>query len=72
MNKTSIRDLIRRAEELATDIETMRDDAQAEWDERSERWQESDKGTDAQEAIDQLDTAADYINDAVTEMENLL
>lgn len=45
MNKTAVRDLIKRAEDLQTDIETMRDDLQAEWDDRTERWQESDKGT---------------------------
>ena len=72
MNKSTIRDLIKRAEELSDEIQSMSDDEQADWDERSERWQDSDRGQDAQQAIDQLAEVADSISDAVSTLEELL
>ena len=72
MNKSTIRDLIKRAEELSAEIQSMSDDEQADWDERSERWQDSDRGQDAQQAIDQLAEVADSISDAVSTLEELL
>lgn len=35
-------------------LESERDEAQEEWDSKSERWQESDNGTNAAEWIDSL------------------
>lgn len=54
MTKSEIRKLTDKAE-AAT--EELRDALQELYDSRSEKWQESDAGTDLSEAIDEVDNA---------------
>lgn len=49
-------------------VEDLVSDLQAEWDERSEKWQDSDKGTEAQDKIDELANVADYIDEAMSSL----
>jgi chromosome condensin MukBEF complex kleisin-like MukF subunit len=52
---------IERVEALLSEarciLEELRDDLQAAFDEKSERWQESERGEAAQEEIDNLENA---------------
>ena len=51
-------------EAMFDEIDTMRTEARAAFEEKSERWQESDKGQEASEECDRLDTLADAIEAA--------
>ena len=42
-------------------LDGVREDAQAHYDEKSEKWQESDKGTDYQEWISELEQTLDDV-----------
>lgn len=43
-------------------IEGVRDDAQTEFDEKSEKWQESDRGSQVQSWIDEMEGHADTLD----------
>ena len=49
-----------------------RDHAQADWDERTERWQESEVGEEERERLNALDTAINSIEMAYDELQNAL
>lgn len=51
---------VREAQEF---IEEMRDEMQAYYDDRSEKWQESDTGTEYYDWIDAWETGLDEIED---------
>lgn len=48
-----------RVDKLVAEIEAVRDELQAYYDDKSEKWQDSDDGADCQSAIDEADSAAD-------------
>lgn len=70
MNKIieSLRD---ETESVIAQASDHRDDLQAEWDERSERWQEGDKGVEAQDFIDALGEIIDNLEAASDQLGNL-
>jgi len=51
--------------ELKARLEAERDERQEEYDNKSERWQEGDKGQAAQEWIDGIGNAADTLDSAL-------
>lgn len=60
---------------LTTDIETLRDEEQESFDNRSESLQQSADGQTAQQAAENLSSAADSsqtIDDTIDELENYL
>ena len=46
-------------------FESLRDEKQSEFDEKSERWQESVKGSSFSEDIEMLDALASVVSDAL-------
>ena len=58
-------------EEARQVIETEKDERREEWDGKSERYQESDRGVAAEGIIDQLESLYDSIDNIVTELEDL-
>lgn len=50
--------------ELQEELEQMAQDAQDVFDNRTERWQESEKGEEYQEMISALEDAANSVQDA--------
>ena len=48
--------------ELRGRLESERDEHQSTWDEKTERWQESDRGNAASEWIDTIGNAADALD----------
>jgi hypothetical protein len=54
---TALQETARRA------LETMREEMQSYYDERSESWQESDKGEEMQRRIDALDSLLSELDD---------
>jgi hypothetical protein len=84
MNKAKIKrieSLIVRLEEIANEMSDQSwvddeiDALQESFDNKSEKWQEGDKGSEAQEVIDRLDAARDLIrelSDAAEEASNSL
>lgn len=68
MTKAQKNDLRRSIEDTETSRDTLNDivaDLQSKYDERSERWQESDKGKEFQEFLANLDSAVDAFDDAI-------
>lgn len=59
-------DLAKRIAELESDIRAATQEFRDAWDDRSERWQESDAGTAAETWIEELDNLADSL-EAVTD-----
>jgi hypothetical protein len=55
-------DLSERITALESDLRGAAQTFRDEWEERSERWQESDAGTDADAWIESLDQAADELS----------
>lgn len=54
-------DLRKRVAELESDLRSHADDMQAAWDSGSEKWQESDRATDASAWIESLYDLADAL-----------
>ena len=57
--------IIAQAEDLALMIEELKCKMEEYYDERSEKWQESEKGEAWQDVINDLETAYDSANDLV-------
>ena len=53
-------------------IEEIQQDEQERFDSRSEKWQESDKGQEAQAALDALADIVNTLQDAEDNLEDLL
>ena len=53
-------------------IEEIQQDEQERFDSRSEKWQESDKGQEAQAALDALDDIVTMLEDIDDNLEDLL
>ena len=67
MKKTNMRALANikdRLTDLRSLIETIAQDEQDAFDAKSEKWQESDKGQAAQDAVETLNNIATELNDA--------
>jgi chromosome segregation ATPase len=59
--ETATSDYNDKVEEINKFIETIRDRLQEEFDEKSEGWQEGDKGSSVQSMISEYDTSLDSI-----------
>lgn len=73
MNKSDLKMLaaiLAQIEEAKETVETIRDAARETFDNRSEKWQESDKGQEASEECDRLDALCDALDSAVSEFGN--
>jgi hypothetical protein len=60
--------LISQLEGLQLEVQDLLDDAQTEFDGKSEKWQESEKGTEAEATINNLECAIENIESAVTSL----
>lgn len=52
-------------------LDGIKDKLQEEFDEKSEKWQESDKGQEAQEAIELLDDLSSRLEDIESEIDSM-
>lgn len=66
--KKTAADLIARLETIREEIGTLKSEAEDYYNERSEKWQEGDNGTAYQEMIDQLQSAYDNADSAVSDL----
>jgi flagellar biosynthesis chaperone FliJ len=65
-DKRKLNDLIDNLEAIRDEIEKLLSELQEEWDNKSEKWQESDKGSDAQYELDKIQELIDslgYVDD---------
>jgi putative lipoic acid-binding regulatory protein len=66
---TKRRDEIHTAlDDLKNKVEDLVSDLQAEWDGRSEKWQESERGEHVQGQIDELANVRDEIDSAMSSL----
>lgn len=61
-------ELTKKISELATDLNAEVDEMRSEFDDKSESWQEGDKGTDVQTWLDELGELADTLDALDTEV----
>ena len=54
-----------RLDDFKFEVETMRDDAQAYFDDRSETWQDGDVGQEYQDMLNDLDSSCDQLSEAL-------
>lgn len=66
-----IREIAAAAEELVHNIAAIRDEAEEKYDGMSDRFQESEKGEQAQETIDKLTGIADAIEEQANELADI-
>lgn len=64
--------IITKIQELKEQMDTLKETCQETWDSRSERWQESEKGEEAQDKIDNLDGLSDYLDTTESELANFI
>lgn len=64
-------DLIGALEEAKAEIEDLHATVEGEFDDRSEKWQESEKGEAEREAIDKIQEIIDAIGQAIDELGDL-
>jgi molybdopterin converting factor small subunit len=72
MNKTQTTTLMEAHGELENAVETLRNlvqELQDDFEEKSEKWQESDKGEAAQQVITDIGSAADEAEGAVNTLQ---
>jgi hypothetical protein len=73
LNKTQLKQLaahLAKIEEIYDEIEAMRSEAQDAFDDKSERWQEGDKGQETADQINQLESLVGAIESAKDEFGN--
>lgn len=73
MKKTDVKlvaAIIGDLEEKIAKLTDLRDDAQNQYDNKSEKWQESEKGEQAMEQIDYLTNACDGLESVKDDLEN--
>ena len=70
--KAELARIITSAQTLNTDIEALKAELQDEFDEKSERWQESEKGEAAQAIIDELENQENAAYELAEALEALL
>lgn len=74
MNKKRKSELIKISEELESlfnRIDSIYDDEQSAFDSMPENLQGSDKGIESEEAIDAMDEAKEYIQDAIDKLSEI-
>ncbi|MDD2775492.1 MAG: hypothetical protein PHU06_06025 [Gallionella sp.] len=72
MSKSKIAKIISTLGELTAQIQELRDVEQDKFDDKSERWQEGEKGEEAQAKIDTLNEAADSLETTANELNDLV
>lgn len=63
--KKELNEIMKQLQNLKEQVELIRDDAQEEYDNHSETWQESEKGEKLYEDIDYLESAMSDIETAI-------
>jgi hypothetical protein len=63
------RALLEQAKEMIDKVHSEADDA---WNDRSEKWQRSEKGEAENEALDQLELSRDGIETAIEEIDQIV
>ncbi len=71
LSKKQIEEKIQLWEKQKEEIESFRDELQEDFDNKSEKWQESEKGELRQSNIDDLDGAACGIGDAIDALQSV-
>jgi flagellar biosynthesis chaperone FliJ len=75
MNKTNQKELatlIGTLEEAVAAIQAIHDDEREAFDDKSEKWQESEKGEEASEALDTIQAQVDALEEIVGELSGML
>ena len=57
-------------ESASMELDSIQNSLQESFDEKSDNWQESDKGEVAQEEIDRFETIKDTLDEAISAIEN--
>jgi hypothetical protein len=71
-DKKMIDKCISDIEEIGSSIETLRDRLQEEFDDKSEKWQESDKGEELSQVISDLSAVIEeHLDDAKAGLESV-
>jgi len=64
--KKTLDDAQRKLGEVITELENLRDSLQSEFDEKTEQWQEGERGQAMEQRIEDLETVCDGLNDQQT------
>ncbi len=75
MNKTNQKEvsaLISTIEEAVAALQAITDDEQEAFDEKSEKWQESEKGEEASEVLDTLQAQVDALEEVAGELSGMI
>ena len=69
--RKQVEQIISKLSEIQTEIEGLRDEEQDKYDGMPDGLQESERGCAIQEAADQLDYAADSVQDAIDNLTDI-
>lgn len=75
MNRRDLKKVAALRAKIGEHYEALRElaeEARANWDDRSERWQESDDGVTAEERISVVEQACDDMENALGDLDNIL
>lgn len=72
MDKKTLREAQMHISEARSFVEAVRDDEQEKYEEKSDQWKDSEKGSDAEERINQLSEAIDNLEISDTCVENAM
>lgn len=70
-SNTSIRQKLSQLEDIRIFFEELKSDLQSKWDDKSEKYQESEKGEEESENIDKLGEIAESLETSYNELEEI-
>jgi hypothetical protein len=72
IEKTRLDIIKGQLEDVSAKLRVLADEHQEQFEEHSQAWQEGDKGEDAQNIIDALETACSSVEEALYQVEGLI
>jgi hypothetical protein len=69
--RKQIQDAIKRLEDIASEIDSIKNDEQDYYDNLPENFQNSEKGESSQSATDSLDNAFNAVEESIQELESI-
>ena len=67
--REQLRSIANELEHYRVRADKLHDDLYQRWTDKSERWQDSDAGTEAEELISRIEDARDSIESVISELE---